>query len=158
MAPSTSALSAVAGALSSHHGAPVARGPLLQKADNEAGRHGGSRFPCVETAGFGYLTFSSGMAVYRSRGDPWTIAFVAFSYLDLLLLLFCLRRYERAEPGSQLRYRLKAVVWLLTTALTLAFAYKVAAVMPAAAAAFVWITAIAVTAAGFVAFFCVKPA
>lgn len=104
----------------------------------------------------GLLTFSSGMAVYRSRGDPGAVAFVAFSYLDLLLLLCCLTRYERAEPGSPLRSRLKAMIWLVTAALTLVFAYKVAAVMPAAMAAFVWVVALASAAGGFVAFFCVK--
>ncbi|GJN19340.1 hypothetical protein PR202_gb06607 [Eleusine coracana subsp. coracana] len=131
----------------------VAREPLLQKACDEPGRSG---FPWVETAGFGYLTFSSGMAVYRSRGDSWTVAFVGFAYLDLLLLLLCLRQYEKTEPGSPLRRRLKALVWILMAALTLVFAYKVAAVMPAAAAAVVWVLAIAVAAAGFVAFFCVE--
>jgi hypothetical protein len=76
---------------------------------------------------FFVLTLNSGMAVHHSHGDRETIAFVALAYLDLVALLLRLRGYENAEPGSQLRYRLKIVVWLLTTALTLLFSLKVAA-------------------------------
>jgi len=43
--------------------------------------------------GFLFLTFNSGMAVYRSNGDFGAITFVAFSYLDLVLLFYCLRWY-----------------------------------------------------------------
>ncbi|TKW37254.1 hypothetical protein SEVIR_1G036000v4 [Setaria viridis] len=115
---------------------------------------GGGSFPWLTVAGFGFLTFNSGMAVYRSQGDRGAVAFVAFSYLDLLALFYCLRRYEGAEPGSALRDRLKVAVWLLTTALTILFSYKVAAVMPVAAAVVVWLMAFATVAGGFYGFFC----
>ncbi|KAL6628923.1 hypothetical protein ACP70R_028688 [Stipagrostis hirtigluma subsp. patula] len=137
----------------------VARQPLLLPQQGGGGQPGdddnGGRFPWLAAAGFGYLTFSSGMAVYRSHGDPGAVAFVAFAYLDLVLLFCCLRRYERAEPGSTARDRLKLAVWLLTAALTLLFSYKVAAVMPAAAAALVWAMGLTTIAGGFAAFFCV---
>lgn len=114
----------------------------------------GGSFPWLTVAGFGFLTFNSGMAVYRSQGDRGAVAFVAFSYLDLLALFYCLRRYESAEPGSGLRDRLKVAVWLLTTALTILFSYKVAALMPLAVAVVVWLMAFATVAGGFYAFFC----
>ncbi|XP_062223719.1 uncharacterized protein LOC133922407 [Phragmites australis] len=157
-------------AMSSHLGAPVAREPLLQPdlppppqiraeggppGDADAAGHGRS-FPWLATAGFGYLTFSSGMALHRSRGDPGAVAFILFAYVDLVLLFYCLRRYERAEPGSPLRDWLKVAVWLLTASLTLLFSYKVAAVMPAAVAVLVWVLGLATITGGFVAFFCSK--
>jgi hypothetical protein len=80
--------------------------------------------------GFLFLTFNSGMAVYRSNGDYGAIAFVAFSYLDLVSLFYCLRLYERTTPESPRREHLKMAVWLLTTMLTAAFSYKVAVIMP----------------------------
>ncbi|OEL19250.1 hypothetical protein BAE44_0019731 [Dichanthelium oligosanthes] len=104
--------------------------------------------------GFAYLSFNSGMAIHRSQGDRGAIAFVSFSYLDLLALFYCLSRFESAEPGSALRDRLKVAVWLLTTALTVLFSYKVAAVMPAAVALVVWIMAFGTVARGFLTFFC----
>lgn len=106
------------------------------------------------SAGFCYLTFSSGMALRRSWPDPGAAAFIAFAYADLLLLFWCLRRFERAEPGSPARGRLKLAVWLLTSALTLLFSCKVAAVMPAAVAAVVWVMGAATVCGGFLAFFC----
>jgi hypothetical protein len=87
----------------------------------------------------GVLTVNSGLAIYRARGDVASVLFVAASYLLLLLLFACLRAYERAAPGSLARERARRAVWPLTTLLTLSFAWKVAAVMPsAAAAAVVW--------------------
>jgi hypothetical protein len=111
-------------------------------------------FTWVTATGFVVLTLNSGMAVHRSHGDRETIAFVALAYLDLVALLFCLRGYENAEPGSQLRDRLKIVVWLLTTALTLLFSLKVAALVPPAVAVVVWLLAFGTVAGGFYALFC----
>ncbi|XP_034587507.1 uncharacterized protein [Setaria viridis] len=161
--------SAVPSAAPSRHEAPVAREPLLEQehgvGDSDAqagdaagpgGSSGSGSFPWLPAAGFAYLTFSSGMALHRSWPDPGAAAFVVFAYVDLVLLFFCLRRYERAEPGSKLRDWLKVAVWLLTAALTLLFSYKVASVMPAAAAALVWVMGVATVTGGFVAFFCLK--
>ncbi|TVU33050.1 hypothetical protein EJB05_24831, partial [Eragrostis curvula] len=137
-------------------GAPVAREPLLQKRAHDD--PGGGSFAWLATAAMGCLAFSCGKAVHRSRGDPGALVFVAFPYLDLALLLCCLWWYERAEPGSSLSHRIKAAIWLLTAALTFVFANRVAAVMPAAYAAVVWVVALASAAGGFVSLFCVKPA
>ena len=106
------------------------------------------------TAGLGFLTLNSGLAIYRADGDPGSILFVLGSYAALLLLFRCLRDYERAPPGSPARERARRAVWPLTALLTLGFAWKVAAVMPsAAAAAVVWGLAVATTAGGFFALF-----
>jgi hypothetical protein len=108
----------------------------------------------VAGAGFGVLTVNSVLAIYRARDDAAAVAFVAGSYLTLLLLFGALREYERAPPGSPARARARRAVWPLTTLLTVAFAWKVAAVMPSpVAAAIVWGLAVATTAGGFFALF-----
>jgi hypothetical protein len=91
----------------------------------------------IAGAGLGVLTVNSGLAMYHARGDAASVLFVAGSYLTLLLLFVCLRAYERAAPGagSPARVRARRAVGPLTTLLTLSFAWKVAAVMPSAAAA-----------------------
>ncbi|CAN6277970.1 unnamed protein product [Urochloa humidicola] len=109
--------------------------------------------PWPTLLGFGFLTFNSGMAIYRSQGDRGAVSFVAFSYLDLIMLFTCLRWYESAQPDSVTRAWLKVAVWLLTTLLTLLFSAKVAAVTPAAVAVVVWLMAFATVAGGFYAFF-----
>ncbi|CAN6237551.1 unnamed protein product [Urochloa humidicola] len=103
--------------------------------------------------GFMFLTFNSGMAVYRSNGDLVAISFVGFSYVDLVSLFYCLRWYERTSPESPRRQHLKMAVWLLTTMLTAAFSYKVAAIMPFPVQVLVWSMAAATVLGGFYAFF-----
>ncbi|CAO2037678.1 unnamed protein product [Urochloa humidicola] len=115
----------------------------------------GGGIPWLVIAGFAYLTFSSVMALHQSWPDAGAAAFVVFAYADLVLLLCCLRAYERADPGaSALRARLRLAAWLLTTALTLAFSWKVSVVMPPLAAALVLAMGLATAAGGFVALFC----
>ncbi|CAD6340331.1 unnamed protein product [Miscanthus lutarioriparius] len=108
----------------------------------------------IAGAGLGVLTVNSGLAIYRARGDVASALFVAASYLLLLLLFACLRAYERAAPGSPARERARRAAWPVTALLTLAFAWKVAAVMPShVAAGVVWGLAVATTAGGFFALF-----
>ena len=111
--------------------------------------------PLMATAlGFILLTANSILAIHRSWGDAAATIFVIASYTTLLLLFRGLRDYERAAPGSPARERARRAVWPLTTLLTVAFAWKVAAVMPSAiAAAVVWALAVATTAGGFFALF-----
>lgn len=118
-------------------------------------RHGrfGESFPWLTVAAIAFLTFNTGMAIRRAGGEPWAIAFVVFSYCDLLLLFGFLRAFERADQNSPRRERIKVAVWLLTTMLTAAFSYKVAAVMPLAIAVLVWVMAFATVAGGYYAFF-----
>jgi len=109
-------------------------------------------------AGFLVLTLSSGAAACRAAGDAASIAFVLAGYVTLLLLLACLRAYERAPPGEAAadgrRGRLRRAVWSLSTLLTVMFAWRVAAVMPNwPAALLVWALAAATTVGGFVALF-----
>ena len=76
----------------------------------------------------GFLfTFNSGMTVYHPQRDLRSVALAVFSYLDLILLIACLGSYERAAARSSTRQRLKVAVWILTTLLTAAFSYRVAA-------------------------------
>ncbi|CAN6237562.1 unnamed protein product [Urochloa humidicola] len=117
----------------------------------------GSRFSWLPAfLGFFFLTLNSAAAIVRSRGDAAAVAFVGFTYADLVALFLCLRMYERAAAGSSARSWLKVAVWVLTTLLTLAFSGKVAAAMPPAVAVVVWVVAFATVAGGFVAFFVCK--
>ncbi|KAL6606215.1 hypothetical protein ACP70R_041868 [Stipagrostis hirtigluma subsp. patula] len=122
-------------------------------ADNRNRNRGASTW-VVTGAGLGVLTLNSGLAIYRAGGDdPASVVFVAGSYLALLLLFGCLRAYERAAPGSPARERARRAVWPLTALLTVAFAWKVAALMPWPVAAVVWGLAMATTIGGFFALF-----
>uniref|UniRef100_A0A0E0HAE7 Uncharacterized protein n=1 Tax=Oryza nivara TaxID=4536 RepID=A0A0E0HAE7_ORYNI len=111
-------------------------------------------------------------AAYRARREPWDLAFVLFSYADLGLLFLCLSVYERLPPppleevqegdsgddGAAVRWRLKMVVWALSTALSVAFAWRVAAVMPAPAMkAALWGMTSTVAVAGFYLLFVYRP-
>ncbi|BAS77647.1 Os02g0216300, partial [Oryza sativa Japonica Group] len=103
--------------------------------------------------GFAFLTFNSGMAVYRSDRDLATIFFVVFSYVDLVSLFYFLRLFEKTPPESPRRHHIKTAVWLLTTMLTAVFSYKVAAIMPFPVQVLVWAMAAATVLGGFYAFF-----
>ncbi|CAL5045850.1 unnamed protein product [Urochloa decumbens] len=107
------------------------------------------------------VTLSSAVAVYRAAGDAASVAFVAASYLTLLLLFACLRSYELAPPGEAAggrRGRIRRAVWSLSSLLTVMFAWRVAAVMPYwPAALLVWALAAATTVGSFVALFHRRP-
>ncbi|XP_025811108.1 uncharacterized protein LOC112888928 [Panicum hallii] len=126
--------------------------PGRREAD-AGGGGGGGGFSWLTALGFLFLTFNSGMAIYRSNGEAASVAFVAFSYIDLVLLFCCLRWFESAAPGSPARGQLKVAVWVLTTLLTIAFSYKVAAIMPVPVQILVWGMAAATVLGGFYAFF-----
>ncbi|XP_062233620.1 uncharacterized protein LOC133930869 [Phragmites australis] len=111
----------------------------------DLGRHG-----FLTKLGFAALTGNSALVIYRSRGDPSSVAFVAGAYAAILLLFRFLRRFERGEGDVG---RTKAAVWLLTTLLTAMFASRVAPLMPTAVGIVVYLTAAATAGAGFRAFF-----
>uniref|UniRef100_A0A0A8YS07 Uncharacterized protein n=1 Tax=Arundo donax TaxID=35708 RepID=A0A0A8YS07_ARUDO len=51
--------------------------PADQEANYPNGRqtdNGGGSFPCLTLLGFLFLTFNSGMAIYRSQGDMMAIS------------------------------------------------------------------------------------
>ncbi|KQK17880.1 uncharacterized protein LOC100830294 [Brachypodium distachyon] len=112
-----------------------------------------AEFSWLTGLGFAFLTFNSGMAIYRSNRDAGSVIFVAVSYLDLVALFACLRLYERLDRHSPRRDTVKAAVWALTTLLTVMFSYKVAELMPLAVKVLVWAMAAATTCGGFYAFF-----
>ena len=98
------------------------RQPLIQPSPEDS-KQGGA-WPSLSTiVGFAFLTFNSAMAVssWRSSGFG-AVCFAAFSYLDVAMLFYCLRMYQKIPPGSSpLRERLKMAMWLLATMLTIAF-------------------------------------
>lgn len=114
---------------------------------------GNGRFLLLTVIGLGALTCNSAVAVYRSWGDPATVAFVATAYAALLLLLHFLRAFERARPAGADRSRAKAAVWALSTLLTAMFASRVAPLMPPPVAVAVWVMAAATAVGGFWAMF-----
>jgi hypothetical protein len=122
---------------------------LLHHAPANAAPAPAAGFSWLTLLGFAFLTFNSAMAIYRSDGDLAAIGFVAFSYVDLVLLFVCLRWYEREAPGCATRGKLKVGVWILTTLLTMAFSYKVAAIMPLAVKVVIWAMACATVLGGF---------
>jgi hypothetical protein len=130
--------------------------PLVdeESSQNQSMNNAGDGGPSCLAAlvGFTFLTFSV-LAIYRSDREVGTVAFVAVSYLDLVLLFLCLRLFERTPQDSPRREWLKACVWVLTTLLTVMFSQKVAAVMPPVVAVVVWAMAFATICGGFYAFF-----
>uniref|UniRef100_A0A0E0KZ87 Uncharacterized protein n=1 Tax=Oryza punctata TaxID=4537 RepID=A0A0E0KZ87_ORYPU len=118
-------------------------------------------------------TAVTAQAAYRARRAPWDLAFMLFSYADLGLLFLCLSKYERLPPplekeddgdgdGMAVKWRrwmLKMAVWALSTVLSVAFAWRVAAVMPAPALkAAVWGMTSTVAVAEFYLLFVHRPA
>ena len=136
--------------------------------DDRDQRHA-ARTTWLVGAGFLAVTVSSAVAAFRGRaaGDTATVAFVVATYVTLLLLLACLRSYERAPPGEddaggrrdRRRIRIRRAVWCLTTLLTVVFAPRVARVMMPcwSAALLVWALAAATAIGGFVALFQFQP-
>ncbi|URE17250.1 hypothetical protein MUK42_11236 [Musa troglodytarum] len=102
-----------------------------------------------------FLITSAANAAYRSLHDPSSLAFVAFTYADLILIFLCLERFEKRSAGGTPREKelLKAAVWALATALTFAFAWRVAGMMPRVLAAVVWMMAGSVALGGFYGLF-----
>ncbi|CAO2037680.1 unnamed protein product [Urochloa humidicola] len=80
--------------------------------------HGPSLLTIV---GFAFLALNTAITVYCSDKGLGAIAFVAFFYLDFILLVYCLALHDAAAPGSPRREHLKVAVWLLTTMLTFVF-------------------------------------
>ncbi|TVU12626.1 hypothetical protein EJB05_46277, partial [Eragrostis curvula] len=111
----------------------------------------GDHHSLLAKLGLGALTCNSAIAVYRSRDDPASVAFVVVAYAALLLLLRSLREFERARPEN--RGRVKAAVWALSTLLTAMFAAKVAPLMPPLVGVVVWVMAAATAGGGFWALF-----
>lgn len=100
-----------------------------------------TRSSCLSLLSFGFLTVNTVLSAYRARNDPWTVAFVLFAYLDILALFSCFRGFEkqRAEHGTiEMKGSLKVAVWVLANALHVAFAYRVAQMMPMPLYAAVW--------------------
>jgi len=130
---------------------PVKQIPVEQVADTS--RSSSPSCSWLSILGLLFLAFNSGMAIHRSRDDPWSVAFVVSTFLDLLLLFFCLQMFEKTPRNSPRRTHLKIAVWCLSTFLTVMFSYRVAALMPIAVAIIVWVMSLSTIGAGFYLFF-----
>uniref|UniRef100_A0A0E0KNE1 Uncharacterized protein n=1 Tax=Oryza punctata TaxID=4537 RepID=A0A0E0KNE1_ORYPU len=141
--------------------------PCLKDEQQQCGG-GGGVFQAITML---VATAVTAQAAYRARRAPLDVAFVLFSYADLALLFLCLSMYEQLpqpaadDDGAGVRRRrrrrwmLKMAVWALSTALSVAFAWRVAAVMPAPAMkAAVWGMTSTVAVAGFYLLFVHRPA
>ncbi|RWW28866.1 hypothetical protein BHE74_00054814 [Ensete ventricosum] len=78
-----------------------------------------SIFDWLPKLAFMFLTVNSLNSAYRSCYDPSALAFVAFSYVNLILLFICLRRLEKLAPQNPLEHKKRtfAVVCVLATVL-----------------------------------------
>ncbi|TVU17176.1 hypothetical protein EJB05_33201, partial [Eragrostis curvula] len=105
---------------------------------------------CLRLVLLAFVAYSLVQTAYRVRDDPRELAFVVCAYALLGALFLCLRRAERLTPESPTgeRRRVLAAVWVLSTVLSLSFAYRVAALMPPAVAVLVWCMTAAVVLAG----------
>ncbi|PAN17563.1 hypothetical protein PAHAL_3G140300 [Panicum hallii] len=138
---------------------PAAAGvadPRAQPPDQEAAGQAAARLrcacgACLRAATLLLVGYSFAVTAWRSRHEPRDLAFVTGSCALLAALLACLRRAESLTPASPAgeRRRLQASVWALSTALSCAFAYRVAAVMPPVLAALVWCMTASVVLTGF---------
>ncbi|CAN6358743.1 unnamed protein product [Urochloa humidicola] len=95
---------------------------------------------CLRVAAAVLVGYSFAVTAWRARHELQDLAFVAAVCALLAALLVCLRRAERLAPDSPAgeRRRVKAAVWAFSAALSCAFAYRVAAIMPLALAVLVW--------------------
>jgi len=130
---------------------PLPPPPEQESADQAAARLQRACAACLRAAALLLAGYSFAVAAWRSRREPRDLAFVAGSSALLAALLACLRRAEGLTPASPAgeRRRLQASVWALSTALSCAFAYRVAAVMPPVLAALVWCMTASVVLTGF---------
>ncbi|CAD5177305.1 unnamed protein product [Musa acuminata subsp. malaccensis] len=129
---------------------PSPPAPRLQVQDRPAARYNWLHdLPYV--LGLLLLGISVAVSAYGSRSDPSSLAFMLFSWVDLLCLVLCLRRFERLAPDGppEEKARLKQAVWLLSTALVVAFGWRVSELMPTALAVLIWISAGCVAVGGF---------
>lgn len=67
-----------------------------------------------------FLAFNLAMTVYLFNTGFGAISFMVFLWLDLMLLVYCLRLYNHTATGSPRQEDLKLVLWLLITMLILA--------------------------------------
>lgn len=116
--------------------------------------------PALPALLFGLFLACSLALTPRRQVHGHDLAFVAFAYADLAALFWCARRVERlvapsSSPGAvrerdeRRRRRLQVAVWVLSTALSCAFAYRVSLVLPPALALVVWAMASFVVLVGF---------
>ncbi|CAN6340833.1 unnamed protein product [Urochloa humidicola] len=105
---------------------------------------------CLRFAAAILVCYNFVSTAWRVRHDPRELAFVAAAGSLLAALLACLRRAERLSPDSPAgeRRRVQAAVWSISTLLSCAFAYRVAAIMPPLLAALVWSMTVVVVLAG----------
>ncbi|XP_074586981.1 uncharacterized protein LOC141842898 isoform X1 [Curcuma longa] len=102
-----------------------------------------------------FLTVNAVESAYHSRHDPSALIFSAFIYSDLLLLFICLKMFDNLGPDSppKRRGQLKVAIWVLAATLNVAFAWRVAAVMPLPLAVMLWLMSGVVTVGGFYGLF-----
>ncbi|XP_072968587.1 uncharacterized protein [Typha angustifolia] len=104
-----------------------------------------------------FIVASSVAAVHFARDDPSAVAFALFSFGLLFALFACLRAYEGLRDDDRhleaKREKLKAAIWVVATTLSFTFSFRIAALMPFAMAAVVWVMTVSAASVGFYALF-----
>ncbi|KAJ3709205.1 hypothetical protein LUZ61_012910 [Rhynchospora tenuis] len=128
---------------------------LFQEQNNDRVNRLCKLFDFFHVIAFLFLTYNAVLSVYRSRGNPWDLAFVISCYAELILLFLCLKKYENlgADALVEHKCRLKIVILVLTTLLTIMFAWRVSKIMPLCLKIVIWGMSGSVIVAGFYAFF-----
>ncbi|KAJ3701396.1 hypothetical protein LUZ61_005101 [Rhynchospora tenuis] len=127
----------------------------LQEQNNSGVHRLWGRSDLFHVIAFAFLTYNAVLSIYRSRGNPWDLAFVISCFAELILLFWCLKKFENhgADVPLERKHQLKVVVWVLTTLLTVTFAWKVSLIMPLCLTLVIWGMSASVIIAGFYAFF-----
>ncbi|CAN6271942.1 unnamed protein product [Urochloa humidicola] len=72
--------------------------------------------PPLAIIGFAFLAFSSAMNMSSYSREFGALSFLISAYMDLVMIFYCQRLYERTPLGLPLRRELlRMVMWLLAT-------------------------------------------
>ncbi|KAK1257025.1 hypothetical protein QJS04_geneDACA020565 [Acorus gramineus] len=78
--------------------------------------------------GVAFVACNSIIAIYRSRDDIPTVAFIIAANIALALLFLSIRSHEKAPAESKRKH--KIWIWSMATLLNVGFAWKVTMILP----------------------------
>ena len=84
-----------------------------------------SDFTYAFTLAAAFLTLNTIGAILRMSEDIPAVSFTVTLYVFLMIFFWCVSAFEKMPHDSKNRERLKILVWVLATTLSLMFAYRV---------------------------------
>ncbi|KAK1259102.1 hypothetical protein QJS04_geneDACA021942 [Acorus gramineus] len=101
-----------------------------------------------------FLTFNSGVAVYRNRDNPSSLNFIITAYVSFISLMWCIHASEKVpKEDSQRKWRYRVAIWVLASIINLTFSNRISAVMPLFMSVFVWALSVLCIIGTFYIFF-----